>query len=82
MKKKGKMFVRAAGVLPAAAAALYFSIALAADPAPGNTFRDCPDCPEIMVVPAGEFVMGSTLAETGHTDEKPSTLSVLRKHSA
>jgi len=50
---------------------LCFSIALAADPAPGNTFRDCPACPEIMVVPAGEFVMGSTLAETGHTDEKP-----------
>ena len=71
MRKKGKTFVRAASVLPAVAAALSFSIALAADPAPGNTFRDCPACPEIMVVPAGEFVMGSTLAETGHTDEKP-----------
>lgn len=71
MRKKGKTFVRAASVLPAVAAALSFGIALAADPAPGNTFRDCPACPEIMVVPAGEFVMGSTLAETGHTDEKP-----------
>ena len=71
MRQKGKTFVRAATVLPAAAAALSFSIALAADPAPGNTFRDCPACPEIMVVPAGEFVMGSTLAETGNTDEKP-----------
>lgn len=71
MRKKGKTFARATNVLPAVAAALSFSIALAADPAPGNTFRDCPACPEIMVVPAGEFVMGSTLAETGHTDEKP-----------
>ncbi len=31
--------------------------------APGNgkseSFRDCPSCPEMVVVPAGEFVMGS-----------------------
>ena len=26
---------------------------------PGDTFRDCPDCPEMVVVPAGEFMMGS-----------------------
>jgi formylglycine-generating enzyme required for sulfatase activity len=26
---------------------------------PGETFRDCPDCPEMIVVPAGEFSMGS-----------------------
>jgi len=29
-------------------------------PAPGAVFRDCPDCPEMVVVPAGEFVMGSS----------------------
>lgn len=28
--------------------------------APGDVFRDCPDCGELVVVPAGEFVMGST----------------------
>jgi formylglycine-generating enzyme required for sulfatase activity len=27
-------------------------------PEPGETFRDCPDCPEMVVVPAGEFDMG------------------------
>ena len=28
-------------------------------PEPGETFRDCPDCTEMVVVPAGEFDMGS-----------------------
>jgi formylglycine-generating enzyme required for sulfatase activity len=27
--------------------------------APGTVFRDCPDCPELVVVPAGSFTMGS-----------------------
>lgn len=29
-------------------------------PEPGDTFRDCPDCPELVVVPTGQFVMGSS----------------------
>jgi formylglycine-generating enzyme required for sulfatase activity len=37
------------------------------DPQPGEVFRDCPDCGEMVVVPAGEFDMGST--ETAY--EKP-----------
>jgi len=28
-------------------------------PKPGTVFRDCPQCPELIVVPAGIFVMGS-----------------------
>jgi formylglycine-generating enzyme required for sulfatase activity len=31
--------------------------------APGTVFRDCPDCPEMVVVPAGNFTMGSSAAE-------------------
>src|SRR6478672_4681296 len=27
---------------------------------PGDTFRDCADCPELVVLPAGSFDMGST----------------------
>src|SRR6266404_6212646 len=30
---------------------------------PGNVFRDCPDCPEMVVIPAGNFTMGSSAAE-------------------
>jgi uncharacterized caspase-like protein len=29
----------------------------------GKSFHDCPDCPEMLVLPAGEFMMGSTRAE-------------------
>jgi formylglycine-generating enzyme required for sulfatase activity len=29
----------------------------------GKTFRDCPDCPEMAVIPAGEFTMGSSDSE-------------------
>lgn len=36
-------------------------VAIAATPVPlpGEIFRDCPDCPEMVVVPPGEFEMGS-----------------------
>ena len=36
--------------------------------APGTTFRDCPECPEMVVVPSGRFAMGST---SGFVDERP-----------
>ena len=29
----------------------------------GAVFRDCPDCPEMVVVPAGKFTMGSSAVE-------------------
>src|SRR6266436_7374091 len=30
---------------------------------PGTVFRDCPDCPEMVVIPAGNFMMGSSESE-------------------
>lgn len=39
---------------------------LADDPgAGGRVFRDCPVCPDMVVVPAGEFMMGSPESERG-----------------
>ena len=38
---------------------------------PGSVFTDCNYCPEMVVVPAGEFVQGSDKVESGHLDEKP-----------
>lgn len=35
---------------------------------PGSVFRDCTECPEMVVVPAGEFFMGSN---DGGGNEKP-----------
>jgi hypothetical protein len=39
---------------------------------PKDVFRDCAECPELVVVPAGEFVIGSPPDEAGrHRDEGP-----------
>ena len=39
-----------------------------AGPEAGRTFKDCPDCPEMVEIPAGSFAMGSN---SGEPDEKP-----------
>ncbi len=36
----------------------------------GQRFRDCPDCPELVVVPAGAFMMGSPSHEQGRFEEE------------
>ena len=38
----------------------------------GERFRDCPDCPEMVVVPAGTFLMGAPESEVGsYYSERP-----------
>ena len=34
---------------------------------PGSTFRDCENCPEMVVIPAGNFMMGSSVFETNRS---------------
>jgi formylglycine-generating enzyme required for sulfatase activity len=36
---------------------------------PGSTFKDCPTCPEMVVVPPGSFKMGTTHVEKMRGDE-------------
>jgi len=46
-------------------------IAIAAKPDETN-FRDCPDCPELIRLPAGSFSMGNLSSDTrGYSDEEP-----------
>src|SRR5207248_2771251 len=35
-----------------------YALAQTASSTPGSTFRDCVDCPQMVVVPAGRFTMG------------------------
>ena len=47
---------------------------------PGNSFKECAnDCPEMVVVPAGQFVMGSPANEKGRFRESPQhTVAIAR----
>ena len=36
----------------------------------GDTFRDCPECPEMVVVPPGSYLMGSPPGEEGRSDSE------------
>lgn len=41
---------------------------IVAEPEAGKTFKDCPDCPEMVEIPAGSFDMGSN---SGEAEEQP-----------
>jgi formylglycine-generating enzyme required for sulfatase activity len=45
------------------ASTLALAQSKAAPRAAGSVFRDCPDCPEMVVIPAGSFTMGSSAEE-------------------
>ena len=37
---------------------------------PGKEFRDCSECPEMVVLPAGSFMMGSPVDEANRGDDE------------
>ena len=58
--------------LGALLAGLLPGTAQAAEPQPGKVFKDCKDCPEMVVLPAGKFIMGTPDDEVGREpDEGP-----------
>jgi formylglycine-generating enzyme required for sulfatase activity len=53
-------------------------------PLPGEVFRDCPECPELVVIPAGEFDMGSRDApyeSPPHRVTIPSPIAIARRET-
>lgn len=73
----------ASAVVPVAVPAVVPAVVVPApEPvaAAGTVFRDCVHCPEMVVVPAGSFVMGSSALETGlYENETPAHKVVLAK---
>ena len=59
-------FALVLGVACAGCAAQKASLATT----PGELFRDCDDCPWMVVVPAGDFVMGSPATEQGRGNDE------------
>ena len=56
---------------------------LRVDSGPEHSFRDCADCPEMMVIPAGSFMMGALADEPGSfPEEKPQRRVSIRKFAA
>jgi formylglycine-generating enzyme required for sulfatase activity len=55
--------------LPARKAVPLTSVEEAAFKA-GNSFKECQECPEMVIVPAGRFTMGSPETEVGRTSEE------------
>lgn len=49
---------------------------------PGKVFRDCSDCPEMVVIPAGSFLMGSPAGEVGRQNDEGPVHSVSLKSFA
>ena len=62
-------FRRALLLVAAAATLAAPAVARAAQPA-DRTFRECPQCPEMVAIPAGAFLMGSPAGERGQFDDE------------
>ncbi len=58
------------GVIKAVAGTLQASCVMDKDVVDKGTFRDCPQCPEMVVLPAGAFLMGSPASEGGGSDNE------------
>lgn len=48
----------------------------------GDTFRDCRQCPQMVIVPSGSFIMGAQAGEKGNSDEQPQHKVTIRNSFA
>ncbi|UFQ02123.1 dihydropyoverdine dehydrogenase [Pseudomonas fitomaticsae] len=64
--------LKSLSALTLAACLLPTTAQAATPPAPGKVFKDCKDCPEMVVLPTGTFTMGTPEDEVGREpDEGP-----------
>ena len=74
----GQRMLNSMGILLFLLSALVFADTYEA----GETFQDCLTCPEMVVVPGGEFLMGSPEDdEEGWDDERPQHQVTISKPS-
>ena len=57
-------------VLPLAVALLLGAMSPVGAQEVGRVFRDCGNCPEMLVVPSGSYTMGSPASEAGRFDDE------------
>lgn len=77
--------MKSLGIVVASALALAVAPAQAQaqSRAVGEVFRDCADCPEMVVIPAGSFMMGSPESESGRAgNQGPQRRIVLAQNFA
>jgi formylglycine-generating enzyme required for sulfatase activity len=46
---------------------------------PGQTFKECRNCPEMVVVPSGSFVRGSPVDEPERRENEPQVRVTIRR---
>src|SRR5262245_4363610 len=46
---------------------------------PGQSFKECRNCPEMIVIPAGSFMMGSPATEVGRRDNEPQSMVTIAR---
>ena len=66
MFRAGKFVAPMTGLMLAIAGTFFACTVIAAD----ATVKDCEQCPELVIVPAGQFTMGGTAGEEGREDDE------------
>jgi len=68
--KRQRLLIPITAVIVILGLSACFPVSRNAENHPGETFRDCEICPEMVVVPPGTFIMGSPEGEKGRDPDE------------